>query len=81
MFAESGVRLPRGVRTRSPQQVAEAVIGAIENNRGEVDVAPLSLRAGAILGSLAPDLAAALSRRMGSEEISRAFEDGQREKR
>ncbi len=81
MFAESGVQLPRGVRTRSPQDVAEAVIGAIENDRGEVDVAPLSLRAGAILGSLAPDLAAAISRRMGSEEISLAFQEGQREKR
>jgi short-subunit dehydrogenase len=81
MFADSGVRLPRGVRTRSPQDVADAVVGAIERDRGEVDVAPLSLRAGAILGALAPDLAAAFSRRMGAEEISRAFEDGQRDKR
>ncbi len=81
MFAEAGVRLPRGVGTRSPQDVADAVVGAIEHDRGEVVVAPLSLRAGSILGAFAPDLAAAISRRMGAEEISRAFEDGQREKR
>lgn len=81
MFAESGVRLPRGVRTRSPQDVARAVLTAVERDRAEVDVAPLSLRLGAVLGSLAPDLAAALSRRLGSEEISRAFEVGQLDKR
>jgi short-subunit dehydrogenase len=81
MFAEAGVRLPRGVGTRSPQDVARAVVVAIERDRAEVDVAPLSLRLGAVLGSLAPDLAAALSRRLGSEEISRAFEEGQRDKR
>jgi short-subunit dehydrogenase len=81
MFAKSGVRLPRGVRTRSPQDVARAVLSAIERDRAEVDVAPLSLRAGALFGSLAPDLAAALSRRLGSEEISIAFQEGQRSKR
>ncbi len=81
MFAEAGVRLPRGVRTRSPQDVARAVAAAIEHDRAEVDVAPLTLRLGAVLGSLAPDLAAALSRRLGSEEISRAFEEAQRDKR
>jgi short-subunit dehydrogenase len=81
MFAESGVRLPRGVRTRSPQDVARAVLSAIERDRAEVDVAPLSLRAGALLGSVAPDLAAALSRRLGSEQIAVAFEEVQRSKR
>jgi short-subunit dehydrogenase len=81
MFADSGATLPRGVRTRSPQDVARAVIGAVEHNRGEVDVAPLSLRLGAVLGTLAPDTAAAMSRRLGAEEIGRAFEDGQRTKR
>lgn len=81
MFADAGVKLPRGVGTRSPQDVADAVLSAIERDRGEVDVAPLSLRAGSILGSLAPDLAAAISRRMGAEEISTAFENGQRDKR
>ena len=81
MFADADVDLPAGVGTRSPADVAGAVIGAIERNRGEVDVAPLSLRAGAIFAGLAPDLAATVSRRIGSEEIARGMERGQRVKR
>ncbi len=41
MFADSGVKLPPGVGTSSPEEVAAAVISAIERNRGEVAVAPL----------------------------------------
>ena len=51
MFADSGAKLPTGVGTRSPQDVALAIAQAIERNRGEVDVAPLPLRAGAIFGA------------------------------
>ena len=40
MFADSGVKLPPGVGTRSPEDVARGVVDAIERNRGEVDVAP-----------------------------------------
>src|SRR3954468_6472042 len=41
MFAESGVQLPRGTGTRTAEDVAKAVIGAIESGRQEIDVAPL----------------------------------------
>ncbi|HEX9481813.1 MAG TPA: SDR family NAD(P)-dependent oxidoreductase, partial [Solirubrobacteraceae bacterium] len=44
MFHEADVKLPPGVGTRAPEDVAKAVAGAIERNRGEVDVAPLPLR-------------------------------------
>jgi short-subunit dehydrogenase len=81
MFADSGVKLPPGVGTRTPADVARAVIEAIEHNRGEVDVAPLPLRAGAIFAGLAPELAGVLARRLGSDRITQAFEEGQREKR
>ncbi len=50
MFAEAGVELPKGVGTRTPQEVADGVLRAIEQNRAEVDVAPLSLRLGSIAG-------------------------------
>ena len=43
-FAESGVKLPRWVGTRTPEQVADGVVRGIERERAEVDVAPLSLR-------------------------------------
>ncbi len=81
MFAEAGVELPPGVGTRTPEDVAVAVVGAIERNRGEVDVAPLPLRTGAIFAGLAPELAATVSRRLGSDEVSRKLASGQRDKR
>jgi uncharacterized protein len=81
MFAEAHVELPRGVGTRSSEDVAAAVIAAIEHNRAEVDVAPLGLRLGAALASVAPELAAAASRRLGSERVSRELAQGQRHKR
>jgi len=81
LFADAGVQLPRGVGTRTPEDVARAVVGAIEHDRGEVDVAPLSLRVGAMLAGIAPELAARVSRRLGSDELAREIAFGQREKR
>ncbi|HEV2998650.1 MAG TPA: SDR family NAD(P)-dependent oxidoreductase [Solirubrobacteraceae bacterium] len=81
MFADSGVKLPAGVGTRSPQDVAAAVLQAIERNRGEIDVAPLSLRASTVFAGVAPELAASVARKLGSEDIARAMEAGQRYKR
>jgi short-subunit dehydrogenase len=81
MFAEAGVELPRGVGTRTPEEVADGVIRAIERNRAEVEVAPLGLRLGAAFGALAPELAAAASRRMGGEQVASDLAAGQRDKR
>jgi uncharacterized protein len=81
IFAESGVKLPPGVGTRSPQDVARAVVHAIEHNRGEVDVASLSQRGGAVLAGLAPDLAANVVRRLGGADVAREMEQALRDKR
>lgn len=81
MFADADVKLPPGIGTRSPQDVADAVIKAVERDRAELDVAPVTLRASTVLASLAPDVAAKLGRRLGSEEITRRMHEGQREKR
>src|SRR6516225_10184973 len=81
IFADSGVKLRPGVGTRSPEDVARAVVEAIEHNRGEVDVAPLPMRASAAFAGLAPELASSVARRLGSEEIARRLAAGQREKR
>jgi short-subunit dehydrogenase len=81
MFAEAGVQLPAGVGTRSPEDVAKAVVQAIEHNRGEVDVAPVSLRVGSLLSGFVPDVAASLTRKLGGEKIARQHADGQRSKR
>jgi short-subunit dehydrogenase len=80
MFAEAGVELPKGVGTRSPEEVARGVVQAIDRNRAEVEVAPMGLRLGASFASVAPQLAAALSRRMGSDRIATDIATGQRDK-
>jgi short-subunit dehydrogenase len=81
MFAESGVKLPRVVGTSSPAEVVAAVLRAITEDRAELDVAPLSMRAGATFASVAPEVAAAVSRRLGSERIAAEMVEGQRDKR
>jgi short-subunit dehydrogenase len=81
MFADAGTTLPRGVGTRSPEQVADAVITAIERNRAEVAVAPIALRLGASFAAVAPAVASAVSRRLGNEQIALDLAEGQRDKR
>jgi short-subunit dehydrogenase len=65
MFANSGATLPRGFRTCAPQQVARAVIRAIERNRAETIVAPVETRLAVAFGGLAPELNARVQRRLG----------------
>ena len=81
MFAEAGVELPRGVGTRSPDDVAAAVVKALRTDPPEVDVAPVSLRAGAAFAGIAPGVAAAVARRLGSDGIAGNLAEGQRAKR
>ena len=81
MFADAGVTLPRGVGTKTPDEVARAVVRAVTKNLAEVDVAPLPLRVGAVIGGAAPALAAAVQRRMGSDQVANDLAAGQRHKR
>ena len=81
MFHEAGVPLPKGVGTKAPEDVAAAVIKALETDPPELDVAPLSLRVGAAFSGIAPGLSAAAARRLGSDGIAGAMAEGQRHKR
>lgn len=81
MFVESGAELPKGVGTRTPEDVAAAVIRGVEKNRGEIDVAPVSMRVSALFAQLAPSTAAAAARRMGGEELAVTMNAGQKDKR
>src|ERR687895_2630789 len=78
MFHESGARLPFYVGTKTPEDVARAVVRAIERERAEADVAPLQLRLGVVASGLFPDLAARVQRRLGANELASQFERGQR---
>ena len=81
MFHDADVKLPGYVATRTPEQVAAAVVRAIERDRSEIDVAPLAVRLGAAVAGLAPELSGRLQRRLGSDEIAAAMAEGQRAKR
>jgi short-subunit dehydrogenase len=81
MFAETGIKLPPGVGTRTPEQVAAAVVRAIRRDKAEIDVAPFSLRATAKLSGLAPEIVSQSGRLLGTDRIAGKFEDRQASKR
>ena len=58
-----GVKLPAGVGTKPPEDVANAVIEGIEKNKAEIDVAPIAVRATGKLAGIAPAAVTAVNRR------------------
>jgi uncharacterized protein len=81
MFHEAGTQLPSLVGTSTPDDVADAVARAVEHDRGEIDVAPMGLRASAALGGLAPGVSATIARRLGGERIATDLGAAQRARR
>jgi short-subunit dehydrogenase len=81
IFASSGAKLPFFVKTSTPDDVARATVRAIERNRGEVDVAPLTVRLGSAFAGIAPEAAASVSRRLGADRIAAELASGTVEKR
>jgi len=80
MFADSGAAAPPGLGTGTPDQVAGAVVRAIERNCAELSVAPLRQRALARLSTLAPDVFGRLSGSVAAKTAD-AIARGQTEKR
>jgi len=81
MFADTGVELPRGVGTNTPEEVAGAVVRAIRRDRGEIDVAPVGVRASAVLNALAPGLPGRVAARIDDGRVGREMAESQRAKR
>lgn len=83
MFAETGVDMPLGAGTRSPEDVGRAVIRAIERDVGEIDVATLPAKAWTLVGEIAPATIARINRRFGGTTIAEAISssDAHRAKR
>lgn len=81
MFADSGVTLPPGVGTRSPEDVARAVLRAVRDDPAEIDVAAFEQRFGGILAQLSPALSDTIEHAFGAAALSRALAEGQRSKR
>ncbi|MBV9047045.1 MAG: SDR family NAD(P)-dependent oxidoreductase [Solirubrobacterales bacterium] len=80
MFADANIKLPPGVGTRTSQDVANAVISAVEHNRAEVEVAPAAMRIGATVAGAAPALAATGQRLLGGRKIASELASSQRTK-
>ncbi|WP_320670954.1 SDR family NAD(P)-dependent oxidoreductase [Patulibacter defluvii] len=81
MFAETNVELPRGVGTNTPDDVAAAVVRAIVRDKGEVDVAPVGVRASGLLNALFPGLPGRLSGKLGGDRVGSEMAAAQRVKR
>jgi short-subunit dehydrogenase len=81
MFADAGMKLPPGIGTRSPEQVARAVVRGIERDRAEIEVAPLLVRSSGWLAGISPTAVTAIARRLGSRDIADKLADKQRIKR
>ncbi len=71
MFADTGAKPPAGMRTVSPEQVADGVLEAIEEDRAEVNVAPPELRVASVLGGAFPAFSSRLQRRLSNDEARR----------
>jgi uncharacterized protein len=80
-FADTGVKLPPGVGTRSPEDVAAAVLRAVRKDPAEIDVAAAEQRLGAVLAGISPTLVSRVQSAFGGDAISRAVSEGQRHKR
>jgi short-subunit dehydrogenase len=80
MFAESGAAPPPGLGTGTPEQVASAVVRAIEHNKSEISVAPARQRALARFAMLAPEISGRLAGSVAAKAAD-AVAAGQTDKR
>lgn len=81
MFHDSGAKLPFYVRTSTPKRVAKAVSRGIEREKLEIDVAPGSIRLGALVAAVAPRTVGAVQRRFGGAQIAESIARGHMSKR
>jgi short-subunit dehydrogenase len=81
MFADSGARMPFGMGTSRPGDVAVGVVAAIERDRAEVEVAPRIQRVLTNFAARRPDLAGRIAARTGAVKVAADVADKQTEKR
>ncbi|MFE7773366.1 SDR family NAD(P)-dependent oxidoreductase [Streptomyces sp. NPDC057445] len=82
MFAETGAEPPAGLRTVSPRQVVAGVVRAVEQNRAEVNIAPLEMKVLTAIGGQFPGFSERVQRRAGgADRTLRRVVDAQRDSR
>jgi len=81
MYADSGAKPIPGLGTGSPQQVADAVVKAIERNKAEITVAPLQQRFLAHFALATPGLSVKIASGDAGQKAAAAVAKGQTDKR
>lgn len=81
MYADSGAKPIPGLGTGSPQQVADAVLRAIEKNKAEITVAPLQQRFLAHFALATPGLSVKIASGDAGQKAAAAVAEGQTDKR
>ncbi len=81
MYADSGAKPIPGLGTGSPQQVADAVVKAIEQNKVEIAVAPLRQRVLAHFALSTPGISVKIASGDAGQKAAQAVVDGQLDKR
>ena len=81
MFADTKVTLPRGAGTRTPEQVAAAVLHAIRDDPAEITVAAFEQLLGAFLAGISHPLVASVQRLLGGAKIAKQIAAAQVHKR
>ena len=73
LFADSGVAPPPGSAARTANDVADAVVEAIERDRAEIVVGSLGEKVWGALGALTPSTLAYVNRRFGGNDVAGAL--------
>jgi short-subunit dehydrogenase len=81
MWAKTGLELPRGFSTSTPEDVARAVLRALDTGRAEIDVASPRARLAVRIATIAPALGAAMGRRVGGAALTERMAETQRDQR
>jgi short-subunit dehydrogenase len=81
MYADSGAKPLPGLGSGSPQQVADAVVKAIEQNKVEIAVAPVRQRFLAHFALATPTISVKVASGKPAQKAAAAVVDGQRNKR
>jgi short-subunit dehydrogenase len=81
MWDDAGITLPRWVPTKSPEDVGNAVVKAIETNKPEIAVADPGQRAASVLENVSARAGAWLRRRLPVEELADRTAEAQKVKR
>jgi short-subunit dehydrogenase len=81
MYADSGADPIPGLGTGSPQQVADAVVKAIERNKVEISVAPIQQRFLAHFALTSPGISVKVASGESGQKAAAAVAEGQLDKR